>query len=177
MPTGNITSRDIPPSRSALSEALALSEQILRDIELSQISLEAVFLKASRLARLLNDFQFQKLFEYEASGYPSTLDGIPQETFELARIAGRVSSDKDAKTGMVTERAIIKSIGEIERSIPLLELALSSAKDPNISITSANPNQYVHVPEANATERRTINKQINSLLSQVSSRGRWHIVS
>lgn len=164
------TSENIPPSRSALNEALTLSEQILKDIELSQTSLEAIFLKTSRLARLLNDFGSQKMFEFEASGYPSTPTGIPAESFEIARIAGRVYEHKDEKNGNITERANTKSIGEIERSISMLELSLSSAKDPNVSIASANPNQYVLPPTANFLERDGIRTKINSFLALVSSR-------
>mgnify|MGYP000465787542 CR=1 FL=1 len=46
----------IPPSRQALEEALELSAEILKNIELSDMPLALIALKASRLARLLNDF-------------------------------------------------------------------------------------------------------------------------
>jgi len=46
----------IPPSRTALNEALSLSAQILCNIELSELPHSNISLKASRLARLLNDF-------------------------------------------------------------------------------------------------------------------------
>ena len=50
----------IPPSRDALREALSLSVDILRNIELVELPLSNVVLKASRLARLLNDFDMQR---------------------------------------------------------------------------------------------------------------------
>ena len=45
----------VPPTTEALKEALTLSSEILRNIELSEIPLTNIALKASRLARLLND--------------------------------------------------------------------------------------------------------------------------
>ena len=52
----------VRPSLEALREALGLSSDILRNVELSELSLEALCLKASRLARLLNDEPMQKVF-------------------------------------------------------------------------------------------------------------------
>jgi len=89
----------IPPSRQALREALALSEEVLRNVELSELPLANIALKVSRLARLLNDFSHQKVMEYEASGYPSTPDGVPPDAYKLAVLAGRESQIKDAKSG------------------------------------------------------------------------------
>ena len=62
----------VPPSRQALRETLTLSEEVLKNIELSEMPLANIALKVSRLARLLNDFDAQKIMEYEAGGYPST---------------------------------------------------------------------------------------------------------
>ena len=57
-------------------EALILAEETLADIELSRLSLSNIALKASRLARLVNEFDLEKIFEYEASGYPMGDNGI-----------------------------------------------------------------------------------------------------
>lgn len=53
----------IPPSRQSLAEALTLSADILRNVELSELPLANIALKASRLARLLNEFDVQKLVD------------------------------------------------------------------------------------------------------------------
>ena len=45
---------EVSPTSEALEESLDLSEEILKDIELSSLPLWSVALKASRLARLLN---------------------------------------------------------------------------------------------------------------------------
>ena len=56
-------SNSIPPTQKAMMEALALSEDILRNIELNELPLANISFKVSRLARLLNDLDSQKIFE------------------------------------------------------------------------------------------------------------------
>jgi hypothetical protein len=80
----------IPPTPEALEEALHLSEEILKDIELCRASLSTIALKTSRLARLLNLHEAQQIFQYEAGGYPSNPDGVPPEIWGLLKLAGRV---------------------------------------------------------------------------------------
>ena len=82
---------EIPPSRVALREALALSEEILKNSELNEMRLANIALKASRVARLLNDFSHQRILEYEASGYPSTPDGVPLGRWMPAESKGDAS--------------------------------------------------------------------------------------
>ncbi len=79
----------IPPTPAALKEALDLSTEILSAIELNQVPLSILVLRASRLARLLNDFIGNQIFVYESGGYPSEGKGIKSEIFEIMRIAGR----------------------------------------------------------------------------------------
>ncbi len=83
-------SEAVPPSRKALSEALYLSSEILKNIELSELPLTNIALKASRLARLLNDFDVQKIMVYEVGGYPTLQSNtVSPETWQLAIAAGR----------------------------------------------------------------------------------------
>lgn len=51
----------VPPSSKALNDALNISEELLTDIELSRLPLANIALKGSRLARLLNDFDYQRI--------------------------------------------------------------------------------------------------------------------
>ncbi|MHB1413797.1 MAG: AbiTii domain-containing protein [Chloroflexota bacterium] len=121
----------IPPSRSALAEALALSGEIVQNLELGEIPLASVALKASRLARLLNDFDMQKAMGYEVGGYPSGSDGIAADVWSLARIAGRVYRTADSKTKKAKEKAYVESIGELEEKIKTLQLSLTALNCPN----------------------------------------------
>ena len=66
----------IPTTSEVLAEALALSGEILKDIELSRTKLSLVALKASRLARLLNEFDVQEILQWESSGYPVGISGV-----------------------------------------------------------------------------------------------------
>ena len=45
----------IPPTRAALAEALELSSEILKNLELGEVPLSNIALKTGRLSRLLND--------------------------------------------------------------------------------------------------------------------------
>lgn len=86
----------IPASRQALDEALNLSEEILKDIELNRIPLTNIALKTSRLARLLNDSDTEKIMQYEAGGYPlGPQRKLSQETGRLAVAAGREFAQRD----------------------------------------------------------------------------------
>lgn len=87
----------VPPSKQALIEALALSQEILRNIELSELSLVSIALKASRLARILNEFDYQKIMEFEASGYPTTPTGVHPQIYKLAVLANREYQEKSGK--------------------------------------------------------------------------------
>ncbi|MEL3916392.1 AbiTii domain-containing protein [Aeromonas caviae] len=160
----------IPPSRQALREALALSEDILRNIELSEIPLANILLKASRLARLLNDFDSQKIMELEASGYPSTPDGVSQDIYRLAVIAGRESQQKNEKTGEINNYIYTTSVEELEQEVKSADSALAAARDPDVSVSSANPNQMVWNPVGNKFERDTIRTNAARAQRRLSSR-------
>jgi len=159
----------IPPNTKKLKEALEISEEIIRNIELSELPLSMIVLKASRLARLLNDFDYQKIMEYESGGYPSGPDGIPNDIFNLARLADRTYKTKDSKNN-IKEYARISSIEEIENNIDTAKTRIRAATDPDISISSANPNQTVWNPPGNKNERQNLNTEIKKNSSLLSSR-------
>lgn len=79
----------VKPTPTALAEALVLSEDILKNLELGEVPLSSVALKTSRLARLLNDFEFQRIMEHEVGGYPGGPDGMLPEVYQRAVQAGR----------------------------------------------------------------------------------------
>jgi len=163
-------SDQIPPTPKALEEALELSAEILKDIELSQISLTSISLKTSRLARLLNNFDGQEIFQHEASGYPSGQDGLPPKIWRLAELAGRTFQEKDSESGQPQTYAYLESIEQLEAQIDAAKLGLPAAQDRDISISSANPRQYVHAPTGNVSERRRLRVQITQASKRLSSR-------
>jgi hypothetical protein len=158
----------IQPSRAALSEALALSTEILRNIELGESTLTQVALKTCRLARLLNDFDYQKVFEYEASGYPTSPSGVPREAWACAALAGR---QYEKIVGEKVETIIyIEAISELEGIIDSAKLGIDAARDPNVSLTSANPNQFVQAGIGNQQERKRLQDALSTALKRLSSR-------
>jgi hypothetical protein len=160
----------IPATPQALQEALELSSELVADIELSRVAPVVAALKASRLARLLNDFDHQQLFRYEAGGYPSNPDGMPPDTWRLAVLAGRTYQTKDEKTGEVKTFAYTESVDRLGEQIHTGQLALGAAADRNISVASANPSQFVFTPPGNWVERGGIQRRIAEATEQLASR-------
>ncbi len=74
----------------ALKEALILSEEIIKSIELNEIPLTNIALKTTRLARLMSEFQMAELLRYETSGYPANFTGwVEHNLWKIAKDAGR----------------------------------------------------------------------------------------
>ena len=161
----------IPPTKKALEEALALSAEILENIELSQLPLANIALKASRLARLLNEDDMQKIMAYEASGYPSTPEGIQPETWKLAVIAGRNYKEKTLLNETEVKEYIYTSpISDLEHEIQISQAALEAAKDRDVALSSANPYQTVNVPYGNYLERQSIKSKSQLAVQRLASR-------
>lgn len=160
----------VPPTGQALREALALSDVILKNIELSEMPLANIALKASRLGRLMNDFVGQKIMEYEVSGYPSTPDGVDPNVYALAVLAGRELQFKDDKTGVISKHIYLTSIEQLEQDAKLVDVALAAARDPAVSVASANPHQFVSEPKGNSRERQAIRSSAATAQTRLSSR-------
>ncbi len=160
-----------PPTKEALASALTLSEEILKNIEHSEIPLTNIALKTSRLARLLNEPMYQKMMEYEAGGYPATPDKAPrQEIWDTAIRAGRRYTKKDKTSGEVKEFVYRESIAELEDELRIGESSLAAAHDPDISIASSNPHQFVSPPSGNIMERNYMRQMIWTASQRLSSR-------
>jgi hypothetical protein len=161
----------IPPSRQALREALTLSDDVLKNIELNEVGLSQVALKCVRLARLLNDFDMQKIMQFEAGGYPVNANGsFSKEIFDLCRRAGRSYHEKNEKTEKIAEYAYKHSIEELEEFSSSVELSIAAARDPDVSISSANPNQFISAPAGNRAERTAIRTSSNTARKRLASR-------
>jgi len=158
----------IPPTRKALAEALELSAEILKNIELSELPLANIALKASRLARLINEHDMQRIMEYEAGGYPTQASGVTPEIWRFAVAAGRRFEEKDA-TGNLKEYVYLESIAELEHQSRMVDAALQAARDPDVHLSSANPYQTVVPPVGNWLERETAKNKSSTALKRLSS--------
>ena len=160
----------LPASTPVLSEAESLCEDILRDIELSQAKLSLVVLKASRLARLLNDFESLRVFEFESTGYPSEPGGIRPDIFELGKKSGRTFY-RAATDSEPSELVIYtESIERLEQTLETGNISIHAAQDPNLSISSANQYQMVRPPKGNARERGSIRIGMANASQKLASR-------
>lgn len=160
----------IPPTPEALAEGLALSGEILSDVELSRVALATAALKAGRLARLLNHFDAQQVFQYEASGYPTNLDGVQPEIWRLLQLAGRTYQQRGPNSGEAKSVAFLESIEQLEHQLEAAKVGLQPAQDRNVSVASANPDQYVMSPIGNFAERQRLHFQIGTAAQRLASR-------
>jgi hypothetical protein len=127
-------------------------------------------LKVGRVARLLSEFDVQKIMEYEAGGYPTTPHGVPPDVWRLAVFAGRKLWFVDPKTNQSKEYVYVESISELEEQLRIAEASLAAARDPDVAISSANPNQAVWSPIGNFHERIIIRQSIIQSSQRLASR-------
>ena len=129
MTTAEPVSAVVPATSQVIAEAEALSEDILKDIELTERPLSSVVLKAMRLARILNDFDAQQTFEWESGGYPSGKTGLSEEVTEIARRAGRREFRKESNASEPrTPILYTGSIEQMERAVSVRMTSLPSAE-------------------------------------------------
>ena len=98
------------PITSPAADALQLAEETLRDLELGQVSLSSIAMRAGRIAGLMNDTDYETLFKYEVSGYPTTQSGVASEVGKLAEMANRHYTRIDPKTNETRSYAYLESI-------------------------------------------------------------------
>jgi hypothetical protein len=160
----------IPPSPEAFEEAFGLSLAVIEDIELGRVPLSAAALKTSRLARLLNDHEAEKIFQYEASGYPITASGVEPDIWALLQSTGRVYDYADFSIKKTRPAAFLESIEQLEQEVTSCKIGLAAAQDPNVSLSSANPGQYLLAPVGNRYERDTLQQRITTASHRLASR-------
>lgn len=119
----------------SVSERISLARELVDDLELSRLPPEALLLKASRLARFMDDEVTQKWLAMEIGGY--TFEDVEAGT----KAADRVWrwSDKAKQQGWWW------SLAEMDARINALQVELKQCRVPDVSVTlsSSNPNEYV----------------------------------
>lgn len=160
----------VPPTKQALEDSLLSSVEILNDIELNQLPLSNIALKTSRLARLLNDIDFQRIMELEVGGYPIGADGIQPDIWQLAVKAKRNYMHKSILDKETKEYIFTESIERLEHTVRISPTALEAAKDPDIALSSSNPYQRIEPPASHSLERSSITSDAATASSRLSSR-------
>src|SRR5262245_44633613 len=97
------------PCVTRRDDAAALADELLTNIELTQLEPIEVARKASRLARLLDGFDALEWLTYEVSGYPR--EGLPAPAWNAAKKSGRVSlnEEKGVETANANSLAALKA--------------------------------------------------------------------
>ena len=70
---------------------------------------------------------------------------------------------------MTKDFAFTESIEELEQHIESSKIRLQAARDPDVSISSANPNQYVSGPIGNVIERNGLQTGIVAASKRLAS--------
>ena len=118
---------------SNLRMAKELSNVILGDLEINQLPISQILMKAKRLARMLHDSDAQKWLDYEIMGYPVVFD--PDE---LGSCKKYYTSDRPVIRDEKTRRP--HSIG-----LPHLESYINSTKIDSVTKIGANESQKIQI--------------------------------
>lgn len=134
---------------SRRQEALVLADELLRNIELSELPAPDVARKTYRLARLVDDDDAVAWLAYEIGGYPSgILDAV---SWAAAMRSNRGVTNSDGKPAALTQ-----SLAELQATVDASLAQLGAASDAPVSISSANPHQFVLAPSGNTQERNVL---------------------
>lgn len=94
------------PAPSEAIDAQSLAEETLRILEMNELPLSTVAMRASRLARLLNEVDYERIFRYEVGGYPVQANGLmTDEDWRLAGLANRYFTHEDEASKKSETRA------------------------------------------------------------------------
>ncbi len=118
---------------SNLRVAKELSDAILSDLEINQLPISQILMKAKRLARILHDSDAQRWLDYEIMGYPVVFD--PDE---LGSCKKYYTGDRPVIRDEKTRRP--HSIG-----LPHLESYINSTKIESVTKIGANESQKIQI--------------------------------
>ena len=118
---------------SNLRLAKELSYVILSDLEINQLPISQILMKAKRLARMLHDSDAQKWLDYEIMGYPVVFD-----PGELGSCKKYYTSERPVIRDEKTHRP--HSIG-----LPHLESYINSTKIESVTKIGANESQKMQI--------------------------------
>lgn len=148
--------------KNKLQDCLSLAEEILKNIELSELPMDKVIYKCLRLVRLLNDENGIELFLYEASGYERDNNGkYTLKAYLIGEKLGRVHYDSKGKKVLSGAH-----LSEIEERILLLKERLKVAKDPESYGDDFTP---FMISTAKNTQERTAIINASTELSKLKS--------
>ena len=141
------------------SHKLQLVKELLEDIELSRLQSDQLLMKASRLARLVENNKIYEWLQFELSGYRAN----KPLAIEYMDAFGRWG---DKEKGM----GYWQSLVEIESTIETMKSDLDSLSLPNInySPSSSNPNEFIGLSGSIAQSIQNILLRKTNAISTIS---------
>ena len=154
-----------------LQQALAISDEILSDIENSDLPFERILLKCKRLARLRDDFDALNWFTAELHGYGPDTDilGITREDLErYAGMSGRYTINTDPETRKEVKKYRTPSVSEIEADIQSNLVALENLKPPSKFTPAVSKHSFENVYTGLTSSEHVVEKyqDVLNLLNQ-----------
>ena len=149
----------IPESSKSLeAHKLGLARELLDDIELSRLGPEQLLLKASRLARLLDEASTREWIELELRGYPNT---------ESAR---RYMTMFNRWTDAKAQLGYWKPLASLGAWAAAMQAEISQLRVPdvNVSMSSANPHEWVTGMAGSNVSKAA--EPVNSTLNRIQER-------
>jgi hypothetical protein len=147
------------PVATRRQEALRLSDELLADIELSQLPAADIARKAFRLARLLDDADAMAWLRCEIGGFEATADGLTPSAWAAAVRSNRTQIDRT--DGKLKANTLV--FGQLQTTIDGALRQIQAAADPAVSLSSANPNQIVTAGGSNQMERGAVRNYAGEL--------------
>ena len=124
----------MPDNISKTEHLLALSDEILADLENETLSFEKILSKCKRLARMRDDFEVLDWLTLELHGYAESdlPPGIKREDlYKFAVRSGRGTVEKNPPTQQFENKNWVASIAELEAEIQGYTIALENLKPPS----------------------------------------------
>jgi len=128
-----------------LEKALAISDEILNNIENTDLSFEQILLKCKKLARLRDDFDALNWFTAELHGYGPGVE-IPditrQDLERYAEKSGRITVCTNPVTKQEERNYWTASVSEIEAEIQTNLIALEKLQPPSQFTPAISKSSY-----------------------------------
>ena len=147
-------------SKDKNRETLELSEEVLRNFELSELPTHNIVLKCLRLARIINDIDAVDWLKQEANGFEEDQEGyLTSAAWKATERSGRRYYIDDPKSKaskpQKVARAFTDTIAVMESKINAANARMAVAYDRDISI-SCHSTYSPSIPPGNSVERNRI---------------------
>jgi hypothetical protein len=160
-----------------LEKALSISDEILNDIENTNLPFEKILLKCKKLARLRDDFDALSWFTAELNGYGADIL-IPSISLEdkerYAEMSGRFTININPETKQEERKYWIPSVSEIEADVQTNLIALENLKPPSQFTPAISKSSY-QSSYTGATSSEHVIEKYQDVLNALNQRK--HVIS